>query len=416
MPLGVDLERGPLERVAALRPDAEQRQHAPERGARAHRAEQVLAVRHGVPADHDLVGDGLRHAARDRAARPRARTPRRCPTSRARRPRRPRPRRLRRSGGRGRRPRAPRRARRAARRRRGPAACPRRRARAAARPARPTTPASRPTSRARGGRASPCATRATAPRPARRRAGARPTRRRSASARRASLSGTLSRSQRYFDDRAQRARGQARGRAEGRDLLVDPLAPRPRRASRATRSTGRRARRRAPSSTPVSAMPDTPEPDDPRVRRAVERLRAAAASAQSTNVCGSISAPVGTVRQASGAWPWAISSPSGVDHRGLARGGAEVESEQQLPALTAAARGRRGSGAPQRRSRSPLAGRGRHRIASMPASSPRPRTGSARCSPAAAGSVADLPSPAVTSTIEKLWSSVSPASTCSARK
>ena len=44
------------------RPHAEQRHHAPERRAGAHRAEQVLAVRDGVPADHDLVVDRLHDA------------------------------------------------------------------------------------------------------------------------------------------------------------------------------------------------------------------------------------------------------------------------------------------------------------------------------------------------------------------
>ena len=61
-------------RSSASRPsrgDAEQRHHAPERRARAHRAEQVLAVGDRVPADHDLVVDRLRDALaverRDRA-------------------------------------------------------------------------------------------------------------------------------------------------------------------------------------------------------------------------------------------------------------------------------------------------------------------------------------------------------------
>ena len=105
------LERGPLELVAALARHAEQRHHAPERGSGAHRAEQVLAIRDGVPADHDLVVDRLQRRARGRAARWRERAPRPCPRSRAPRPRRPRRRRPRRSGGRGRRPRAPPRAR-----------------------------------------------------------------------------------------------------------------------------------------------------------------------------------------------------------------------------------------------------------------------------------------------------------------
>ena len=64
-------------------------------------------------------------------------------------------------------------------------------------------------------------------------------------------------------------------------------------------------------STPVSAMPDTPTPT---TRSSGTRASAscAAASAQSTNPCDAISAPVGTGVQANGAWACAISSPAGV--------------------------------------------------------------------------------------------------------
>ena len=59
-------------------------------------------------------------------------------------------------------------------------------------------------------------------------------------------------------------------------------------------------------------MPDTPRPAIWNSSGAAASASRAAASAHSRNPCGAISAPVGTGVQASGAWPWAISSPSGV--------------------------------------------------------------------------------------------------------
>ena len=323
-------------RSSASRPsraDAEQRQHAAERRARAHRAEQVLAVGDGVPADHDLVVDRLRARARGRAARPRARSASAVPheSSTSPSPTAPAPTAALRWSWPPTASTAPRAAGSAS-----PARPERRarerRARAAAPPARPTTRASRPTSRARAGRASRCATRATAPRPARRRAGARPTRRRSASARRAALSGTLSRSQRYFDDRAQRARATApwwRG-SPGSPRRSARASSSPRESCQAIEGTTGSPSR--PSSTPVSAMPGDAEADHTRVRHLAPAPRAPPPARSRRTPAGAISAPVGTGVQHQRRLAVRDLLAVGGDDRGLARRRAEVESQQQLPA------------------------------------------------------------------------------------
>ena len=265
-PLGLDLERRALERVAPLRPDAEQRQHAAERRARAHRAEQVLALGDRVPADHDVVVDRLLDRLGGRAARSSARAPRRCPTSRARRPRRRRRRRPRRSGGRGRRPRAPRRAPAAARRRRGRAACRRRRARAAARRGAPdhstvvVPPAARVQIEPAGARGERQLGALLAAEPVHDElADAQPARRRAAA------SGTWSRSQRYFATvRSARERSPVRRRGSAGSPRRSGAPPSsPRESCQAIEGTTGSPSR--PSSTPVSAMPDTPIADHARV-------------------------------------------------------------------------------------------------------------------------------------------------------
>ena len=125
-----------------------------------------------------------------------------------------------------------------------------------------------------------------------------------------SLSETLSRSQRYFETvRSAREDSPVVALKSGISSSIRSAASSPRESYHAIDGTTGSPSR--PSSTPVSAMPETPTPTM-RASSTPSSAARAASSAQSTNVCGSISAPVGTVRQASGAWPWAISSPSGV--------------------------------------------------------------------------------------------------------
>ena len=247
--------------------------HAAERRAGAHRAEQVLALGDGVPADHDLVVDRLRHALaverRDRAHERLGGAPRVEHLALADRAGADRGAQVvvaadRQHG--------------AARLRQRVAGRAERRAgegRLGQQPgaARPTTRASRPTSRASAGRASRCARRATAPRPARRRAGARPTRRRSASARRARSPRALSRSQRYFATVRSARERQPGGPAEApgsppsiraASLLAARVVPGDRRAPPARRG-GRAARRSRP-------CPTTPTPTTRLVGRLGERL------------------------------------------------------------------------------------------------------------------------------------------------
>ena len=123
-------------------------------------------------------------------------------------------------------------------------------------------------------------------------------------------SGTWSRSQRYFDTVRSARERQPGGGAEAGDLLVDP----PRLLLAARVVPGDRGHHRLAVAAEQHAglgHARHAEADDRASATSASASRAAA-SAQSTNPSGAISAPVGTGVQTIGAWPCAISSPSGV--------------------------------------------------------------------------------------------------------
>ena len=340
-------------RSSASRPsrrDAEQGEHAPERRARAHRAEQVLAVRDGVPADHDLVVDRLRHALaverRDRAHErlggapgvehlalaDRAGADRGAQVvvaaDREHRAARPRQRV------------ADRAQRRARERRLGQQA----------RPARPTTRASRPTTpracrssqpvREASESSAPC----SPPRPCTIHS---PTL--SQRTPRARLGHVVAQPAVLRRPCAARA---ATGPVVAAEALGADLARQPRRLLLAARVVpgDRRDHRLAArsSSTPVSAMLDTPTPATRPSGRAGERLARRRERARREALRRRSRRRSGPCVQCSGAWPCAISSPVRRDHGRLARRRPEVEPQQQLRGHGANA-SPRGAGAPRGR-------------------------------------------------------------------
>ena len=125
-----------------------------------------------------------------------------------------------------------------------------------------------------------------------------------------SLSGTWSRSQRYFETvRIARGVMPVVARKPGISASIRCASSSPRESYQAIDGTTGSPSR--PSRTPVSAMLDTPSPATCASGTSASAARAAA-SAQSTKPWGAISAPVASGVHAIGACPWAISSPSGV--------------------------------------------------------------------------------------------------------
>src|SRR3954470_1723941 len=125
-----------------------------------------------------------------------------------------------------------------------------------------------------------------------------------------SVSGTWSRSQRYFAT-VRSARGD-NPVIVGKSAICAPslaASSSPRESCHAI--AGITGSPRASSRIPVSAMLETPSPAT-RPPGAAASASRAAVSAQSRNPAGAISAPVATVVHSSGAWPWATSSPSSV--------------------------------------------------------------------------------------------------------